>query len=402
MAAKTKHILCTGGAGYIGSHTVVHLLSNGYKVTILDNFINSCMESVNRIRRIANNNNTTTTSNDVGDQLVMVEGDIRDKEQLTKLFKRNTFDAIIHYAGLKAVGESTEKPLEYYDNNVGGTVALLETMLLYSSCRVFVFSSSATVYRPTDKLIDETFPLGASNPYGHTKVFIEQILQDMHISQADMRISILRYFNPVGAHPSGTIGESPEQPQNLLPYITQVAVGRRPHLNVFGDDWDTKDGTGVRDYIHVEDLALGHLAALSNLLQAQDGCCLIHNLGTGKGVSVLELKTLFETACGKPLMHKVIGRRPGDLGCVVADASKAEKELGWKATRTIEEACASSWKWQSTYPYGYCAAPPASDCCVVTNGKLTACCGNTNQVVVAETTTTTCCPKEANKTVAAN
>eukprot|EP00922_Rhytidocystis_sp_ex-Travisia-forbesii_P007729 GHVS01011426.1.p1 GENE.GHVS01011426.1~~GHVS01011426.1.p1 ORF type:complete len:394 (+),score=64.03 GHVS01011426.1:94-1275(+) len=391
--AKTKHILCTGGAGYIGSHTVIHLLSNGYRVTILDNFINSCVEVVNRIRQL-----TGTVD---GDQLVMVQADMRDKDRLTKLFKSDTFDAVIHYAGLKAVGESTEKPLEYYDNNVSGTTTLLETMLLHSSCRVFVFSSSATVYRPTDKLIDETFPLGASNPYGHTKVFIEQILQDLHISQSDMRISILRYFNPVGAHHSGIIGESPEQPQNLLPYITQVAVGRRPHLNVFGDDWDTRDGTGVRDYIHVEDLALGHLAALSNLMQeAAGGCYRVHNLGTGKGVSVLELKSLFEKACGKSLMHKVIERRAGDLGYVVADATKAEKELGWKATRTIEEACASSWKWQSTNPYGYYAAPPSDGCCVATNGKVPNCCATTATTkVVADNTN--CCTKESSKTIAA-
>eukprot|EP00922_Rhytidocystis_sp_ex-Travisia-forbesii_P060990 GHVS01090467.1.p1 GENE.GHVS01090467.1~~GHVS01090467.1.p1 ORF type:complete len:389 (-),score=74.87 GHVS01090467.1:548-1714(-) len=350
--AEAKHILCTGGAGYIGSHTVVQLLLLGSRVTILDNLSNSDVEVVNRLREIS--------PSSTPEQLTLVQADMRDKEKLVQLFTNNTFDAVIHYAGLKAVGESNEKPLEYYDNNVGGTICLLQAMLEHSSCRVFVFSSSATVYRATADLVDECSAIGASNPYGHSKVFIEQILQDVSKAQPELRISILRYFNPVGAHPSGRIGESPEQPQNLLPYITQVAVGRRTHLNVFGDDWETKDGTGVRDYIHVEDLAVGHLAALEKLFETSGGCCRVHNLGTGRGVSVLELKALFEKACGKPLPHKVIGRRPGDLGSVIADAKKAQNELGWKPTRTIEEACASSWKWQSTNPYGYAAGPPTT------------------------------------------
>eukprot|EP00921_Rhytidocystis_pertsovi_P010867 GHVQ01017503.1.p1 GENE.GHVQ01017503.1~~GHVQ01017503.1.p1 ORF type:complete len:440 (+),score=72.39 GHVQ01017503.1:174-1322(+) len=337
------HVLCTGGAGYIGSHTVVHLVAKGYRVTVLDNLSNTSQEVIVRLREITNTSETT---------LRFVKMDMRDTEALNKLFVDQQFYAVIHYAGLKAVGESVAKPLEYYENNVTGTLCLLQAMRL-SGCKVLVFSSSATVYRPSDSLVNEGSAIGASNPYGHCKVMLEQILQDISASDPSMKFSLLRYFNPVGAHSSGRIGESPAHPQNLLPYITQVAVGRKEMLNVFGDDWGTTDGTGVRDYIHVEDLAEGHIAALNKLINLSQGCCLIHNLGTGRGVSVLELKALMENACGKKLKHKVVSRRPGDLGCVVADATKAERDLGWKAKRTIEEACASSWKWQSTNPYGY-------------------------------------------------
>ncbi|XP_026190896.1 uncharacterized protein LOC34623161 [Cyclospora cayetanensis] len=336
--------LGTGGLGYIGSHTVVQLIEEGYDVLIVDNFSNAPPIVEDRIRAI---------TNATEEQLCVVQLDVRDKHNTLELFKKQRVDAVIHYAALKAVGESVQQPLQYYENNVGGTCSLLEAMTA-TSVKCLVFSSSATVYAPKpDSKICEKDPLGPSNPYGQTKLMIEQILRDVYTADPTWKISILRYFNPVGAHPSGLIGESPEQPNNLLPVIQHVAIGRRDRLQVYGDDWDTPDGTGVRDYLHVDDLASGHLAALKKLLKASDGQLLIHNLGTGRGYSVLELKELFEKACGKKIPHEVVGRRPGDLACVVADPSLAEATLCWKATRTIEEACSSAWRWQSKNPHGY-------------------------------------------------
>jgi len=253
---------------------------------------------------------------------------------------------------LKSVGESVSNPLEYYENNLFGAINLLK-VLQEVGPKVIVFSSSATVYSPKETPIDENAPLGPCNPYGQTKAMLEQILQDLFKSDNTWRISVLRYFNPVGAHTSGLIGESPLQPNNLLPYIQQVAVGRLEHLNVFGNDWPTRDGTGVRDYLHVEDLADGHVAALRKLFGLANGSILTHNLGTGKGVSVLEMVSHFEKASGKKIPYKVVERRPGDLACVVADPSKAKQDLNWVASRTIEDACVTAWKWQSSNPYGF-------------------------------------------------
>lgn len=343
-----KHILCTGGAGYIGSHTVIHLLQAGYKVSVLDNLSNSSSKVMERLHEIT------------GQEIPLHTVDLKDYNAVKQLFTQHKFDAVIHYAALKAVGESVAMPLEYYENNIGGTIQLLKAMR-DTGLKVFVFSSSATVYEPSEAPLTEEAALGPSNPYGQTKFMVEQLLQDLFASDSKgWKISILRYFNPVGAHPSGRIGESPAQPNNLLPFIQQVAVGRRPHLNVFGNDWPTRDGTGVRDYLHVEDLAEGHVAALNKLLKPDcEACCLVHNLGTGKGVSVLEMVHHFEQASGKKIPVVIQPRRPGDLACVIADASKAEKELGWTAKRTIQVGCESAWKWQSNNPYGYDEAPKA-------------------------------------------
>lgn len=334
------HILLTGGAGYIASHTALYLISNGYEVTILDNLCNSSPKVLDRLHALA------------GKPISFENIDIRNRDAVFDLFRRTKFDGVVHFAALKAVGESVSKPLEYYHNNISGAVNLLQAMQ-EAGCKTFVFSSSATVYQPKETLLVETDPLGASNPYGHTKVWIEQILQDLFVADPSWKISILRYFNPVGAHPSGTIGESPDQPMNLLPYIQQVAVGRKEKLHVFGDDWPTRDGTGVRDYIHVEDLADGHVCALNVLMKQEKGCCLVHNLGTGRGVSVIEMAKLFEQTNGVEIPFEITARRPGDLATVVADATKAEKEWGWKTKHTIEEACASAWKWQKNNPFGY-------------------------------------------------
>lgn len=337
-------ILCTGGLGYIGSHTVVQLIEAGYSVLVADNLSNTSPIVEDRIRKI---------TNATKEQLHVVKLDLKDKPKTFQLFKDYHIDAVIHYAALKSVGESVQQPLRYYENNIGGTCNLLEAMSA-AGVKCIVFSSSATVYAPKPEAqITESDPLGPSNPYGHTKLMIEQILKDVYTADNTYKISILRYFNPVGAHKSGLIGESPEMPNNLLPVIQHVAVGRRKCLHVFGDDWDTVDGTGVRDYLHVEDLAAGHLAALKKLTEISGGVLYIHNLGTGKGYSVLELKKLFEEASGKSIPHEVVGRRPGDLACVVADPSLAEKDFNWKATRTIEDACRTAWKWQSENPQGY-------------------------------------------------
>ncbi|KAL8274847.1 hypothetical protein Esti_001253 [Eimeria stiedai] len=313
MSPKTMRILCTGGLGYIGSHTVVQLIDAGYNVLVADNLSNS--------------------------SLVL---DLQDRPKTLQLFNEHEIDAVIHYAALKAVGESVQQPLRYYQNNIGGTCNLLEAMA-YKGVKCFVFSSSATVYAPKPEgKVKESDPLGPSNPYGHTKLMIEQILRDLYASDNSWQISILRYFNPVGAHPTGLIGESPEQPNNLLPVIQHVAVGRKERLQVYGDDWDTPDGTGVRDYLHVDDLASGHLAALKKLMEKPEGALFIHNLGTGRGYSVMKLKKVFEEASGKAIPYEVVGRRPGDLACVVADPSLAERDLKWKAARSIESAGGTS------------------------------------------------------------
>lgn len=337
------HVLCTGGAGYIGSHTVVELIKSGYKVSILDNLCNSSGEVVKRLEKLTNT------------QIPFYSIDTTNHEQLDKLFAEQKFDAVIHYAALKSVNESVEEPLKYYSNNVNGLIELLKVMDKHE-CRTFVFSSSATVYKPKATIIDEESDLGPCNPYGHSKLMQEQILQDLCISNKNWRVSILRYFNPVGAHDSGIIGESPETPLNLLPYVQQVAVGRRKHVAVFGNDYSTPDGTGVRDYLHVVDLAQGHILALFKIMKDDEGKYIIHNLGTGKGTSVLELIKMFEEESGKTIPYEITDRRPGDLASVVADTSKAEKELGFIAKLSIREGCKSAWKWQSGNPNGYTPA----------------------------------------------
>ena len=327
----------TGGAGYIGSHTCVELLEAGYEVTVYDNLSNASEEALRRVEKIT------------GKTLSFVRGDIRDAEVLEKAIEG--FDAVIHFAGLKAVGESVEKPLEYYDNNVGGTVTLLEVMQKLG-IKTIVFSSSATVYGDPDFLpLTESHPLRATNPYGRTKLMIEEILRDLFRSDPSWRISILRYFNPVGAHDSGLIGEDPQGiPNNLMPFISQVAVGRREALRVFGGDYPTSDGTGVRDYIHVVDLARGHLAALKAL--DAPGCEAI-NLGTGRGYSVLEMVEAFERASGRKVPYGIVDRRPGDIAACYADPGKARETLGWNAEYGIDRMCEDTWRWQRMNPDGY-------------------------------------------------
>ena len=325
-------ILVTGGAGYIGSHTCVEILNAGYEIVIVDNFYNSCPEALNRIKELT------------GKDFKFYECDIRDREGLDKVFAENKIDAVIHFAGLKAVGESCAKPLEYYENNVGGTVTLCEAMR-NAGCKKIVFSSSATVYGENNPSpLKETMQIGGTtNPYGTTKYMIELILRDLWASDNDWSIAILRYFNPIGAHKSGRIGENPNGiPNNLMPYITQVAVGKLACLSVFGDDYDTHDGTGVRDYIHVVDLALGHVKAVEKVLSGNGVDA--YNLGTGIGYSVLDIVHAFEKACGKPLNYKIVDRRPGDLATCYSDPSKALETLGWKAERGLDEMCEDSWR----------------------------------------------------------
>jgi UDP-glucose 4-epimerase len=333
-------ILVTGGAGYIGSHTSVELLKGGFDVVVVDNLANSKMAAVHRIAELA------------GRTPVFHKADLLDAPALAKIFRAHPVDAVIHFAGLKAVGESVEIPLEYYHNNLTGTLVLVRQMRA-QGVRRLVFSSSATVYGdPHTVPITEDFPLSATNPYGRTKLMIEEILGDLARSDPRWQIALLRYFNPVGAHPSGRIGEDPNGiPNNLLPYISQVAVGRLPELSVFGGDYDTLDGTGMRDYIHVVDLAQGHLAALRRL-EADPGL-VTYNLGTGRGYSVLEMVKAFEAACGKPLPHRIVARRPGDIGTCYADPVKARAELGWEAKLGIAEMCADAWRWQTQNPEGY-------------------------------------------------
>ena len=326
-------ILITGGTGYIGSHTVVELMAAGHDVFILDNLCNSKASVLDRIQRI------------VGQRPRFEQIDVRDRPALRRIFSSHRFDAVVHFAGLKAVGESVEKPLEYYDNNVSGSVALFDCMG-EAGLRTIVFSSSATVYgEPATVPIREDFPLSASNPYGRSKLMIEDVLRDAAAADSAWRIALLRYFNPVGAHSSGLIGESPNGiPNNLVPYIAQVAVGKLKELRVFGDDYPTPDGTGVRDYIHVVDLARGHLAAL-NALRQRPGVLTV-NLGTGRGYSVLEMVRAFAAASGKPVHYRVVGRRPGDVAQCFADPSLARATLGWQAQLGIEAMCADAWRWQ--------------------------------------------------------
>lgn len=342
-----KKILCTGGAGYIGSHTVVKLIENGFAVTVMDNYLNSNPKSMERVKEIT------------GVEVPVVEVDMCDAAGIDKLFEDGGFDGVIHFAGLKAVGESVAKPMWYYENNIVGTVNIVKSMKK-AGCNVIVFSSSATVYRPSEEPLDEEKPLGCSNPYGWTKFMIEQILQDAAKADAELGVSILRYFNPVGAHPSGKIGESPNGiPNNLMPFVQQVATGRRPCLRVFGDDYDTPDGTGVRDYIHVDDLAEGHICALQKLL-TMDGGCIVHNLGSGVGYSVMDMVKAFRDASGREIAVEVVDRRPGDLATVVANPAKAKEDFNWETQRNLQDMCESMWNWASNNPYGY-DDPPAAE-----------------------------------------
>jgi UDP-glucose 4-epimerase len=334
-------VLVSGGAGYIGSHTVIQLFAAGHDVLIVDNFANAKPTVINRLESIT------------GKHLVVHKFDLRDADRTEHLFAQERIDAVIHFAGYKAVGESVEKPLEYYENNLGSTFALVATMARHAVTKL-VFSSSATVYGANSPVpMTEDLPTSATNPYGWTKVMIEQILRDVAVAEPKWRIAILRYFNPVGAHASGTIGEDPSgDPDNLLPYICRVAVGRLENLRIFGDDYDTPDGTPLRDYIHVEDLAAGHVAALARLT-ATDRSVSTWNLGTGKGTSVFEMLHAFERAVGRALPYQVVGRRVGDIAASYADPGRANVELSWTATRTIDDMCTDSWRWQSQNPNGY-------------------------------------------------
>ena len=335
------HVLVTGGAGYIGSHTCLELLEAGNAVTVIDNLSNSNQESLNRVQTLT------------GKALKFYQGDVRDEALLTQIFQENAIDCVIHFAGLKAVGESVAKPWEYYDNNLGSTLVLTKVMKAFG-VKKLIFSSSATVYAPGNEmpLTEESSTGNCTNPYGWTKYMIEQILQGIAHAEPDWHICLLRYFNPIGAHESGCIGEDPRGiPNNLMPYITQVAVGRREHLSVFGDDYDTPDGTGVRDYIHVVDLAKGHLAAAKYALDHPG--CEAFNLGTGNGYSVLDMVHAFIDANRVPLPYVIGPRRPGDLAVCYADPEKSKRLLGWKAEKTLLDMCRDSWRWQSQNPQGY-------------------------------------------------
>ncbi|MFH1154264.1 MAG: UDP-glucose 4-epimerase GalE [Pseudomonadota bacterium] len=333
-------ILVTGGAGYIGSHTCLELLENNWDVVVVDNLSNSTRSSLDRVMKI-----TEKT-------LVFHQIDLLDQAGLAQVLSSHSFDAVIHFAGLKAVGESVDHPLRYYHNNITGTLNLLNA-LKRTKVRNFIFSSSATVYGDPQSLpITETFPLSVTNPYGRTKLMIEDILRDLHRSDPSWNIALLRYFNPVGAHISGLIGEDPQGiPNNLVPYITQVAVGRLDCLNVWGNDYPTPDGTGVRDYIHVCDLALGHIKAIPALLKKPG--IVTYNLGTGRGYSVLEMIRGFERVCGKTIPYRIMGRRAGDIAACYADPGKARRELGWETSRTLDDMCVDTWRWQSMNPNGY-------------------------------------------------
>ena len=335
------NVLVTGGAGYIASHTNLQLLDVGYNVVVVDDLSNSSKESIRRVEKLA------------GKEISFYEGDILDKDLLKEIFDKEDIDAVIHFAGLKAVGESVEKPLEYYKNNVQGTITLLEVMK-DAGVKDMVFSSSATVYGDPETVpIREDFPLSVTNPYGRTKLMIEDILRDLYQSDDSWNIAILRYFNPIGAHESGEIGEDPNGiPNNLVPYVAKVAIGSLEKINVFGNNYDTPDGTGVRDYIHVVDLAIGHIKAIEKLHKDKPGI-VTYNLGTGVGYSVLDVIKNYEKACGKKLPYVITERRPGDIGTCYADPSKAYEELGWKAERGIEEMCRDSYRWQSKNPDGY-------------------------------------------------
>ena len=335
-------ILVTGGAGYIGSHTCVELLNQGQEVVVVDNLCNSSEESLNRVKQIT------------GKDVTFYKADLLDKAAMEEIFSKETIDAVIHFAGLKAVGESVAKPLEYYHNNITGTLVLCDVMRNHGVKKI-IFSSSATVYGdPAFVPITEDCPKGKiTTPYGQTKSMLEQILTDLHTADPEWSVILLRYFNPVGAHKSGLIGEDPAGiPNNLTPYITQVAVGKLKEVGVFGNDYDTQDGTGVRDYIHVVDLAIGHVKAVDKLAQSEPDVR-IYNLGTGKGFSVLQMIEAFSKACGKQIPYAIKPRRPGDIAECYADAALAKKELGWEAERGIDEMCEDSWRWQSNNPNGY-------------------------------------------------
>ena len=330
-------VLVTGGAGYIGSHTCVALLDAGHEVVVLDNLCNAAAESLRRVQEIS------------GRSLRFVEGDVRHRDDLARAFAGG-IDAVVHFAALKAVGESCADPLRYFDNNIGGTIALLQAMREHATRRL-VFSSSATVYGTAEQMpVDEDAPLGVTNPYGRSKLVMEDLIRDLCSADPDFRAVLLRYFNPVGAHPGGRIGEDPVGvPNNLMPYVAQVASGRRNHLNVFGNDYATIDGTGVRDYLHVMDLADAHLRALDH-----DGAGVrVYNLGSGRGHSVLELVRAFEAASGRTIPLRFVARRPGDIATLYADPRRAERDLGWKAIRTLADMCADTWRWQSANPQGY-------------------------------------------------
>jgi UDP-glucose 4-epimerase len=341
-------ILVTGGAGYIGSHTCVELLKEDYEVVVLDNFSNSCEESLKRVQKIT------------GKTLSFYKADLLEETAVCQVFKEHKIDGVIHFAGLKAVGESVTIPLKYYQNNLTGTFNLLSAMDQFD-VKNLVFSSSATVYGdPATTPITEEFPLSATNPYGRSKLVIEEVLQDLYLSDNNWNIALLRYFNPVGAHESGTIGEDPQGlPNNLMPYISQVAVGLIPQLSVFGGDYDTPDGTGVRDYIHVTDLALGHIQTLPKLFSKPG--VVIYNLGTGNGFSVLEMIKGFEKASGRHISYEITDRRPGDIAACFADSSRAKKELGWEATKSLEDMCKDTWNWQKKNPTGYRENPEKKD-----------------------------------------
>ncbi|MBM4884180.1 UDP-glucose 4-epimerase GalE [Vibrio parahaemolyticus] len=333
-------VLVTGGMGYIGSHTCIQMIEAGMTPVILDNLYNSKSTVLERIEKVC------------GVKPTFIETDIRDKAALVEALKAHNIEAVIHFAGLKAVGESVEKPLEYYDNNVNGTLVLVDAMR-EAGVKSLVFSSSATVYGdPVSVPITEDFPTSATNPYGRSKLMVEECLTDFQKANPDWSITLLRYFNPVGSHPTGELGEDPQGiPNNLMPFISQVAVGRREFLSVFGSDYPTKDGTGVRDYIHVMDLSDGHVAALEKV--GSKAGLHIYNLGTGNGYSVLEMVKAFESACGKNVPYQLVERRPGDIAECWADPSKAMNELGWKASRTLEEMTGDTWRWQSNNPQGY-------------------------------------------------
>lgn len=333
-------ILITGGAGFIGSHTCVEMLNNGYDIIVIDNFSNSSPEALRRVKELTNKD------------FKIYDVDLLDRDNIDKVFEENKISAVIHFAGLKAVGESVDIPIHYYLNNITGTLILMDIMKKYNVFNI-VFSSSATVYGlPKQVPISEDFPLSATNPYGRSKLMIEEMLNDVFISNKNWSIAILRYFNPIGAHESGRIGEDPNGiPNNLVPYISQVAVGKLEELKVFGNDYSTPDGTGVRDYIHVVDLAKGHLKALEKIMSTTGVDA--YNLGTGKGYSVLEVVDAYEKATSRSVPYSVVPRRPGDIGECYADPTKAEKELGWKAEKGIDEMCIDSWRWQSQNPNGY-------------------------------------------------